>query len=105
MNRIIREKKHRLFKENYLGQIIVAITINVYRKLLFVTGEIFTLFESVLLAEMKIFYCEAHVYLFMPDHCHLLLQGKSDEADMLEMLKIFKQKTGYWLARNRPDFK
>jgi len=67
--------------------------------------KFFTLFGKVLLDEMKTFYCDAHVYLFMPEHCHLLLQGKSDDADMLEMLKIFKQKTGYWLSHNRPDFK
>ena len=106
MDRTIREKKHRLPKENYLGQIIVAVTINVYqRKVFFVTDGVFKLFEGILLEEMESYFCDAHVYLFMPDHCHLLLQGKSDNSDILKMLKIFKQKTGYWLSQNKSDYK
>jgi REP element-mobilizing transposase RayT len=36
----------------------------------------------------------------MPDHCHILLQGKSDHADTLEALRNFKQKSGYWFSKN-----
>ncbi len=106
MNTFIREKKHRLAKENYLGQISAAITIIVHeRKPLFVKDEIYELFESMLLEELKVFSCNADIYLFMSDHCHLLLRGKSDSADMLKMIKIFKQKSGFWLSQNQPNFK
>jgi REP element-mobilizing transposase RayT len=44
--------------------------------------------------------CDAHVYMFMPDHCHLLIEGKSKESDLWQFVVDFKRKSGYWLARN-----
>jgi putative transposase len=31
----------------------------------------------------------------MPDHVHLLLEGLSDDADLREAVRVWKQKTGY----------
>ncbi len=42
------------------------------------------------------------VYCFMPDHLHLVLQGRNEDADLWKMLVGYKQKTGYWLSRNMP---
>ncbi|HLD20472.1 MAG TPA: transposase [Patescibacteria group bacterium] len=42
--------------------------------------------------------CVAHVYLFMPDHVHLLVEGQSDESDLWKCIVDFKQSTGYWLS-------
>jgi REP element-mobilizing transposase RayT len=36
----------------------------------------------------------------MPDHLHLVLQGKTPSADLRKAMSIFKQLTGYWLAQN-----
>lgn len=38
----------------------------------------------------------------MPDHCHLLIEGKSEESDLWQCVVNFKRKSGYWLARNHP---
>ena len=38
-------------------------------------------------------------YCFMPDHLHLLVEGKSAGADMRRFVTLFKQKTGYWFSR------
>ncbi len=38
----------------------------------------------------------------MPDHLHLLIQGTSDESDVWKAVVSFKQRTGFWLATNRP---
>ncbi len=45
--------------------------------------------------------CDAHIYLFMPNHCHLLVEGKSDESDLWKCIVEFKRKSGYWLSRNQ----
>lgn len=36
----------------------------------------------------------------MPDHLHILAEGKSEEADLWKMIVDFKQQTGYWLSKN-----
>jgi putative transposase len=38
-------------------------------------------------------------YCFMPDHAHLLVEGKHDNADMKHFVALFKQKSGYWFKR------
>ena len=35
-------------------------------------------------------------YCFMPDHVHLLIEGKNSNADMKDFVALFKQKTSYW---------
>ena len=35
-------------------------------------------------------------YCFMPDHVHLLIEGKNSDADMKKFVALFKQKTAYW---------
>jgi putative transposase len=35
-------------------------------------------------------------YCFMPDHAHLLAEGKHSDADMKHFVASFKQKSGYW---------
>ncbi len=56
--------------------------------------------EDILLEALAKANCDAHVYTFMPDHCHLLMEGKSDESDLWQCVVNFKRKSGYWLARN-----
>jgi REP element-mobilizing transposase RayT len=36
----------------------------------------------------------------MPDHAHLLLATKDESGDVLKAMKLFKQKTGFWLSQN-----
>jgi putative transposase len=38
-------------------------------------------------------------YCFMPDHLHLLIEGKTDDADMRKFISVFKQKTAFWFHR------
>lgn len=44
--------------------------------------------------------CEAHVFLFMPDHCHMLIEGITEESDLWQCMVDFKQKSGYWLCKD-----
>jgi REP element-mobilizing transposase RayT len=79
----IKERKHRLSKETYKGRVRCAFTICVYNKrALFVSDYIFRIMEDMLLAALVKTNCDAHIYLFMPNHCHLLIEGKSEESDL-----------------------
>ncbi len=44
-------------------------------------------------------YCPC--ILLHADHQHLIVSGTNSEADTLKLIKAYKQKTGYWLAKNR----
>ena len=104
MSKTIREKHHRLPDELYRGMQIVSFTACVKDRVsFFTTRELFNAFEEMLLNELTRFECGAEAYLFMPDHAHFLLCGNSDEADTLKAMRSFKQKSGYWLSRNRPS--
>lgn len=100
---MIREKKHRLPREYYEGLNTVAFTLCVKNRIPLVTDfEIFAEFEKQLLIELGDHRCDAHVYLFMPDHGHLVLGGQDEESRVLDAVDGFKQRSGYWLSKNRP---
>ncbi len=95
----IRRKTHRLDRKLYRGMMICAFTCCVVDKRpLFVDADTFHLFESKLLSSLRKNGCEAHVYLFMPDHLHLLVEGQSDDSDLWKCIVDFKQTTGFWLS-------
>jgi putative transposase len=98
---LIIEKKHRLPRRFYKGNVIVAFTLCIKNKSeLFTERIIFDIFENILLTESKKQNCEILVYLFMPDHCHLILKGNCENSDPLTAINRFKQKSGYWLSKN-----
>jgi putative transposase len=100
----IKERKHRLSKEAYKSRVRCAFTICVLNKrTLFVTEQIFRSMENMLLNSLNKFMCDAHIYLFMPDHGHLLIEGKTEEADLWNGVVDFKRKSGFWLAQNHPQ--
>ena len=103
---VIREKKHRLPAESYRGPVAVAFTACIrYRTAAFVDAEIVRECEEVLLLEAGKSHCEVIAYVFMPDHCHIILQGKDDQADAMAAMVRFKQKTGYWFSKKHPELR
>ncbi len=97
----IKERKHRLSREAYIGRVRSAFIICVNdRRRLFVSDHIFHSVENMLLETLVNASCDAHVYMFMRDHCHLLIEEKSEESDLWQCAVDFKRKSGYWLARN-----
>jgi putative transposase len=97
----IREKHHRLQKDIYRGEIAVSFTICIQDRVqLFRKASIVHAFENLLRSEVERSFCIIPVYCFMPDHQHLILSGTDSEADTLKFIKAYKQKTGYWLAKN-----
>jgi putative transposase len=101
-----REKKHRLDPEIYRGKILVSFTLCIKnRKELFVSNDIFSRFESILLKELAEGDVSAQIYLFMPDHVHLILSGREENTDILKCLNSYKKQTGFWLYKNKPSIK
>ncbi len=49
-------------------------------------------------AEQEDFYVWA--YCFMPDHLHLLIEGKQEGADMRRFVSLFKQKAGFQFRKD-----
>ena len=102
----IREKKHRLPREFYIGKISAAFTVCIKDNVrLFINPEIVSVFTDILASVTAIFGCIVPVYCFMPDHQHIIITGTSDDSDVWKTMVHYKQKTGFWMARNRPQIK
>ncbi len=96
----IREKKHRLDEEIYIGEKPISFTLCIKdRKQYFTNDSSFKIFEQIILGELKSFDCFAFVYLFMPDHLHLVLGGNNSNSNVKKCLEMFKQKTGFYLSK------
>ena len=113
---MIKEKKHRLEKKFYRGFVRATFTICIKdKKKLFYRGlynaqpevcgyQIVSLFNEILkeiLAKQKI---KNWVYVYMPDHLHLILEGSDEKSNLLKAIYFFKQKTGFWLSKNMRQF-
>jgi putative transposase len=98
----IREKPHRLPKEFYRRRSIVAFTLCLKdRATIFRDPELINLFYEFLKETATRYQCKIPVYCFMPDHLHLIVTGTDDELDLLRAISGFKQKTGFWLSKNK----
>jgi putative transposase len=104
--KIIREKKHRLPIQFYQGFYKISFTLCIKdRKDFFVNESLFKTFEGYLLGKLETFKCEASVYLFMPDHAHLILAGTSENSELKKCMDRFKQSTGFWMKNNASGIK
>ena len=93
-------KHHRLPHEAYKGEVCVSFTLCLQaRRNFFVHPGIVDIFVN-LIAKIATNHAFDAIYCFMPDHLHLILFGKSNETDLLQAVRDFKQRTGYWLARH-----
>lgn len=61
----------------------------------FVKEKIVRFVESKLVGISMDFDFDIICYCFMPDHLHILTQGKNDDSDLKIYMKHFKQSTGY----------
>lgn len=105
----IKEKKHRLSKEFYKGEISVAFTLclkgNVAAGFSLREPEIIDIFTSILSSSVLKTGCIVPVYCFMPDHQHLIISGIHDDSDIWKAIVSYKQKTGFWMSENKKDIK
>jgi len=81
----------------------VAFTICVdHSQPLFIKEEVVRAFIPILREVIEKHACIVPIYCFMPDHLHVILHGKIQSADTCQAMVEFKQRSGYWLKRNRP---
>ena len=91
------QKPRRLQDFSYIGYYRYFITIRSHDfKHHFVNDEVVRKIIEILrsTAEQKNFSVWA--YCFMPDHAHLLIEARSNSADMKAFVALFKQRTAYW---------
>jgi len=99
----VRERKHRLLPEFYCGKVIVSFTASLKDRLpLLNKTRTFSHLSRILLDALDRGNCDAHIFLFMPDHCHLLVEGRKEDSDLLRFMKEFKQRSGYWFSKSMP---
>ena len=104
----MEEKKHRLSREFYKGEVSVAFTLclrNVAAGFSLREPEIVDVFISSLTSIVKKTSCVIPVYCFMPDHQHLIVTGTCGSADVWKTVVHYKQKTGFWMSVNKPGMK
>jgi|WetSurMetagenome_2_1015567.scaffolds.fasta_scaffold512536_2 REP element-mobilizing transposase RayT len=98
----IKEKRHRLSEEFYRGRTWVALTLCIKNRFeLFKVPEIVDAFLYILDDSANKFNCIIPVYCFMPDHQHMIITGTNDEVDLLKAIINYKQKTGFWMSKNK----
>ncbi len=101
-----KRKEHRLDSELYQGAVRVSFTLCVKNRYpVFTATEIVDTCVNALKETLDKYDCENWIYVFMPDHVHLVLEGKSDGSDVLRAIALFKQKTGYCFSRFSPETK
>jgi len=99
-----RQRPHRLPRACYRGHVVVAITACIHDGTPLFTDAFAVRagVEALVLASNR-FACTVPIYCFMPEHLHLLLRGTSVDADAWAAMASFKQRSGFWIAANRPE--
>lgn len=101
---MIKSKKHRLDCEFYELQ-ITSFTICLLGKGNAASEEVFKPLNEILLKVMNEDNCLLHIWLLMPDHCHLIVEPGEKYCSILETIDKFKQHSGYWFYKNYPCIK
>ncbi len=107
---MMREKKHRLPKPFYQGEISAAFTLcldktSVAAGFSLRDSEIADCFTNLLSTIAEKRACMIPVYCFMPDHQHLIITGKKPDANLWQAVVDYKQKTGFWMSVHRSGMK
>jgi len=102
-----REKPHRLNRDDYRGMIRCAFTIcSIDRKPRFAPPRMRHLLLEILPRMSRNYACAVTIYVFMPDHIHLILKGETPAADLyafvVEMKKALTNRVGS--RQCEPDF-
>lgn len=98
----IREKKHRLPRESYTGDVSAAFTLCSKDKTpALIKPEVVSSLINILNAVVLTTGCIVPVYCFMPDHQHLIIMGTRRDSDIWKVIVSYKQKTGFWMSANK----
>ena len=118
---VIKEKRHRLPKDFYRGEISVAFTlctkndvssgVDVASDIDVASGfslsepKIVNCFMEILTSALNKEGCIVPVYCLMPDHQHLIITGTRGNSNIWKVIVSYKQKTGFWMSKNKPEMR
>ncbi len=90
------QKRIRLREFSYIGCYRYFVTICTDRsKEIFVNGDIVGLCVAILKNVSEKYFFTIWVYCFMPDHLHILAEGKNEKSNFRKFISVYKQKTSY----------
>ena len=97
----IHRKTPRLRPEEYIGQKTCFVTICCDRREHYLGDS--QIAAPVLQALLECAVRESfrlHAYCLMPDHLHFLAQGTDTHSNLLEFIRLFKQRTAFWFRKS-----
>lgn len=96
------KKRLRLKSFNYKGNFRYFITLCTFNKEpIFKEDELVNWLIGILRGKSQSFGFRIWAYCYMPDHLHLLIEGKDPDSDMKRFISSFKQHTNYYYKRER----
>ena len=67
---------------------------------IFTEDEICTKVVEILHEELQKENIINWAYVVMPDHIHFVIEGQHEKSDLLKAVKLFKQRSGYYMKNN-----
>jgi REP element-mobilizing transposase RayT len=99
-----RERKHRLNREAYRGEVFVMFTgCTIERRCGLLDPALLDAYVRLLGESTTAFGCNVPIYTLMPDHFHFLVRGCGTESDAYAAMLKFKLRFGIWLNGHRPE--
>ena len=90
------KKRVRLKNFDYKGCYSYSITICTHeKKPVFKERSLVRWLVDVLKDKSDSYNFKVWAYCFMPDHLHLLIEGRNDDSDMRRLVSSYKQHTGF----------
>ena len=94
------KKRIRLKEFEYKGYYRYFLTLCTQNKLSIFTDDFWvTKFINILKKISKHYNFSIWAYCFMPDHLHLLIEGKEHDSDMKQFISLYKQITGFYYKK------
>ncbi|MDR3692780.1 MAG: hypothetical protein P4L46_25595 [Fimbriimonas sp.] len=104
--RRIRQRRHRLPPESYVGQFPISFTACVdERGWAFRSAEYVEPFIQLLTEEFARFDCLIPIYCFMPDHLHVISMGMTHMSNGKLAMDAFKQSSGQYFYNSGNRFR
>lgn len=98
-----RPRPHRLPADRYVGKVCVSFTsCTAERRPALLDEELQAALRDRLAIAAENHGCTVPVFVFMPEHMHVLILGKYDHSNVKLAMDEFKLLSGGWLFRNRP---
>ncbi|MBI4650948.1 transposase [Candidatus Desantisbacteria bacterium] len=95
------KKRIRLKNFDYIGIYRYFITLCTHdNSPIFNNNILITKLTNILKIESEKFRFKIWIYCFMPDHVHLLIEGKDLESDMKKLISTYKQYTGFYYKKD-----